>query len=85
MQRMEVGVCVSLHADWVCPAECPNEDSLLEWNQKSLSMCQTSQDIESFSMGRQELYLETNKVSFAPSLRPPFSILLRSPIFKTGP
>lgn len=35
-------------------------------------------------MGRLELYLETNKVSFAPSLHTPFSILFRKPILKTG-
>lgn len=33
-------------------------------------------------MGRKELYLETNEVSFFPLLHPPFSVLFRRPILK---
>lgn len=46
--------------------------SLLGRVQEQLCTCQASQDSPSlFSMGRKELYLETNKVSFFPSFSIP--------------
>lgn len=67
----------------VCPTECPNESAGIK-PKVTFHMPEFLRHSESFSMGHQELYLETSKGFFCtPSLSPPFSILFRRSILKT--